>query len=470
LVLIVLSVALSLVFWPGHMDADALNQIGEARGGYFVDWWSAILDWMWRPLFLLHLSPGFVLLGSTTVVVLSVFQLLRCAMRPVTALVFTVAVVLFPPVLGYLGALSRDTWFGAAVLAAYALIVRAHRHPRNRRWLALLSLIAVWFAIAARQNGFIAVLPATFLAVSILFERPRPPMHSVHRRVSHDGVLRSSKWVSAGVSVVALLSFAGSQWIIEYHLIGAKETYPQQELFLGDLANLSLRTGHVLLPKFVFPAQDLKTLRRYDSPYTVLPLVEGQNPPLVQNPRASPPSLVSGSEESTLAHDWFNSVLRYPEAYFQIRWKLWTNLIAWSNPAFDPNHPVIDGNLWNYHATFPALNRAADDYLAFFTPAPLEGGVLYRTWIYLLLTTLVGADLLRRSRAVSLRVVGAMCIGALLYYLAYFFLAMGSGFRWGWIVVVATVVGVLVDSADRLPRLRSFVTARAHSLGTKPMP
>jgi hypothetical protein len=451
------------------MDADALNQISEARTGYFVDWWSPILDWMWRLLFLLHLTPGFVLLGSTTVVVFSIFELLRCAMRPVTAMIFTVAVALFPPVLGFLGSLSRDTWFGAAVLAAYALIVRAHRYPRSRRLLALLSLIAVWFAMAARQNGFLAVLPATFFAVSILIDSSLPTKHAVHRRISRDGALRSSKWVSAGVSVVALLTFAGSQWVVEYHLIGVKATYPQQELFMEDLSNLSLRTGHVMLPKFVFPAQDLKTLGLYDSPYTVLPLIEGHNAPLVRSPRASPPSFVTGSEESTLAHDWLKAVLRYPGAYFHIRWKVWANLIAWSSPAFEPYHPGIDGNPWNYQATFPALDHVAGAYLAFFTPAPLEGGVLHRTWVYLVLATLVGADLVRRSRAVPLRIIGAMCIGALLYYLTYFFLAMGFGFRWGWIVVVATVVGVLVDSADRLPRLRSFVSAQTRSPGTKPV-
>jgi hypothetical protein len=234
-------------------------------------------------------------------------------------------------------------------------------------------------------------------------------------------------------------------------VIKAKATYPQQVLFEFDLANMSLREGSVLLPKFLFPAQSTQTLRQYNSPYTALPLVAGAGHPLIGTPQAAPfPSLVSGSQERTLQRDWLHAVLRHPATYLHVRWEAWTRLIAWSAPAYEPYHPGIDSNPWNYRPTFLTLDHAASSYLAFFTPAPLAGGLLHRTWIYLLLGPLVGADLLTRRRAVPLRIIGTMCVATVLYYLGYFFLTMGGGFRWGWVVAVAVTVGMLVDVADRL--------------------
>ena len=69
----------------------------------------------------------------------------------------------------------------------------------------------------------------------------------------------------------------------------------------------------------------------------------------------------------------------------------------------------------------------------------------------LALGAIVGADLLGRRRSRPVRVVGAMCVASVVYYLSFFFLAMGFGFRWSWLVVVATVVGVLVDLETAWP-------------------
>ena len=169
-VLLVAALAVSLSVWPGHMDADALNQIEQARSGQFVDWWAPVLDWMWRLLFLLHLSPGFVLLTSTTIFILSVFEILRCVLNRWAAVGATLLITAFPPVLGFLCSLQRDTWFGALNLAAYALVIRCFRRPQsNVSLLVGLSLAAVWFGMAARQNGVIALAPAVGFDLYLLW-------------------------------------------------------------------------------------------------------------------------------------------------------------------------------------------------------------------------------------------------------------------------------------------------------------
>jgi hypothetical protein len=459
-VLLCASVAVSLTFWPGHMDADALSQIAQARSGHFLDWWAPIIDWLWRILFLLHMSPGFVLLASTIIFLLSVYELLRCVLGPWVAVAITLAITIYPPVLGFLGSLQRDTWFGGLSLAAYALIVRAYRSPTAHPLrLGLLSLVCVWIGMADRQNGFIVLAPAAILSVYLIQSALRHRRTYSHLAPSRYRLFPKLTAVVGGLLLV--IAFAGSQWVITYHVIHARHTYPQQALFDEDLAMLSLRTDKVLLPPFLFPAQDLRALRQHSSPYSELPLVAGPDHPLVPTAQAAPfPSYVSGSQEQVLQHDWLTAILDHPGAYLAARWTLWTHLIGWGVNAYEPYHNGFDGNPWGYRATYPTLDNAALRYLSYFTVAPNEGGVLYHTWVYLGLCLLVSCDLLRRRRPTTIRVIGCLCASVFLYYCAFFFLAMGFGFRWGWLVVVSTLVGVCVDLVDHGGRLALHVRRR----------
>jgi hypothetical protein len=436
------------------MDADALNQIAQARSGHFLDWWAPIIDWLWRILFLLHMSPGFVLLASTIIFLLSAYELLRCVLGPWKAVGVTLAIVLFPPVLGFLGSLQRDTWFGTLTLAAYALIVRAYRSPNAHPLrLAVLALVAVWIGMADRQNGFIALTPAAILSVYLIHSALRDRRTSSH--LAQPGCHRWPRKLTAVVGgLVLVIVFAGSQWVLTYRVIHAQHAYPQQTLYYEDLAMLSLREGKVLLPPFIFPAHNLQVLRQHSSPYSELPLVFGVDHPLVRTAQAGPfPSYVSGSQERVLQHDWLAAVLHHPWGYLTIRWRLWTHLIGWGVNAYEPYHNGFDSNPWNYHAAYRALDRAALHYLSYFSVSRDEGGVLYHLWVYLILCLLVSCDLLRRSRSTPVRIIGCLCASTFLYFLAYFFVAMGFGFRWGWLLVVSTLIGVCVDLVDQWGRL-----------------
>ena len=249
--------------------------------------------------------------------------------------------------------------------------------------------------------------------------------------------------------------------MLTYDVIGAGRTYPQQLLFAGDLAELSVRTHKVLEPPFIFPAQNLRVLDTYTSPYTVLSLLQGPGHPLVRTPHAAPePSFVSVRQVTTLKHDWLNAILSHPGAYILERWELWEHLIGWTAPIYEPFHPGFDQNPWGYHATFGPMDRGVLDYLSFFESATLTGGPIFRIWPYLLIGAVVTVDLIRRRRGITIRVVGCMCGAVLVYYLAYSVLAMGNGFRWAWPTVTAIVVSVVVDVVDHVSGRRWTSEAR----------
>lgn len=452
LVMAILFVSLSV--WPGHMDADALNQIAMARSGHFLDWWAPVLDWMWRLLFLLHLSPGFVLLTSTTIFILSLFEILRCVLSRWAAVGATLLITAYPPVFGFLCSLQRDTWFGALNLAAYALALRClRRSDANVRFLIGLSLTAVWFGMAARQNGFIALAPVVTLDLYLLWSRR--PSRGSHAR-STNGVKGRSRWLLLPATIATILLFAASQYVLTYEVIGAVRTYPQQELFYGDLAELSVGTHQNLEPRFIYPSQKFKELAAHTSPFSVLPLIAGPGHPLVRTPdAASYPSFVSGHEDSSLEHDWLNAIRAHPGAYVSERWTLWAHLIGLTAPSYEPFHPGFDTNPWGYRASFGPMDRAVLSYLSTFESGNLIGGPLFRVWPYLLIGVAVTADLVRKRRSATLRIVGCMCGASVVYYLGYAVAAMGSGYRWAWTTVVVVVLAVVMDGVDRLSGWRS---------------
>ena len=79
---------------------------------------------MMRGVFQLGGGPGVVLEGTIVVALVAIYQLLRVRLSRWWAVLATVLIAVFPPVLGYLTALQRDVWFGSTALMTYALLVR----------------------------------------------------------------------------------------------------------------------------------------------------------------------------------------------------------------------------------------------------------------------------------------------------------------------------------------------------------
>lgn len=458
LVLLISSAGLSMFFWPGHMDADALDQIRQARSGHFSDWYAPILDWLWRGLFRLGGSPGIVLFCGIALTLLATHQLLRTWLSRWVGVVVTLLIGVFPPVLGYLGSLQRDTWFGAFTLAAYAFIIRASRVSGRGRWgWVTLSLTASWFSIASRQNAVVAVLPALVLASGLLIG-PKPTGTSPSHRSSRSEVRGApTRWRQFLVAGVLLFGFLVSQRVLTYNIINAERVHPEQTLFEQDLAGLSIRLGKNLLPPSVFPAQDLAVLRRSYSPYNVLPLLVEVGHPLTSAP-------IDASASRDLQHRWVDAVRGHPLSYLRVRWKVWTREIAWSGNSYEPYggyHPRnvgpeggFDINPWGYRAKFAGLDRFALAYLRAFALPRFQGGTLHRVWVYLALDPLLALALLSRPTRPAARIVGWMVIAAFFYSATFFFGAMGQGFRWNWFLVLATLCAAVIVATDFFGALR----------------
>ncbi len=470
-VLVVFGALMSVAVWPGHMDADALKQIQQARTGHFNNWWAPIFDWLMRGLFLLGGGPGIVVGATILTVVLSIYELLRARLSRWQAALVSMLICVSPPVLGYLTALQRDVWFGASTLLSYALLVKGVKSsPRARLIWAGLSLVAGWFAMAARQNAVPALIPAVAIAL-VLLVRPRaaateqaPSIPSspspagttapaeAGRRGAEAAAARRPAMTPrprpaarrallvAALTVVVFGAFYLSQDVLTYDVVGAARAFPQQELFEQDLAGISLREGVDLLPRAIFPAHNLAVLREYYKPATVIPLVEGKGHPLI--------TYTNASGYHQLEKAWEHAVVHHPVGYFHARWNLWMAEIDWNVNAWAPYHPGVDTNSLKLTEAFPVFNHFILRYLEAFGTAYLYGGVITKAWIYLLISPFLGLSLIRRRRPFPVRLIGFMVLGAFVYTLTFAVAAMADTFRWNWFLVTATLVGLVVQGAE----------------------
>jgi hypothetical protein len=460
LVLLLVAGGISVTFWPGHLDADGLQQIQQARSGHFSDWYAPILDWLWRDLFRLGGSPGIVLFCTVALTVLAIYELLRIDLSRQIALPLTIAIVLFPPVFGFLGSLQRDTWFGAFTLSAYALSAKASLSVgKTRPLFGALAVVACWLSAASRPNALIAVVPA--LVIASTFILPRRLYEKRDRSTGHEVDGRGQRWARWPVVGILLVAIVVSQRVLTYDVIGAARAHPEQVLYDQDLAGLSIRSGKNLFPEAVLPSQNLEEIRRFYSPYTVLPLIGGHDHPLVYE--------LDGTSTHMLYESWVQAVKKDPVGYLHIRWRLWARLIAWSGNSYEPYHPGFDSNPWGYRATFPVLDRVGVAYLRTSSNAGLQGGLLHRVWVYLVLAPFMGLTLLwNRKRQSEVAIVGWMAIGAFFYTMTFFFGAMGQGFRWNWFLVTTTVIAVVLMLAKLIRRALAFHTHSQEDERTDP--
>jgi hypothetical protein len=429
-------------FYPGYMNADTLNQIAQARGGSPVDdRYAPLIDWLWKLFWPVGLRPGLVLGLQVAAFLVGSYLIFRSAMRPRAASIATALVAAFPPILGQLGLVGRDTWFGVTLVLGFGLIALAGRAgDRTARWPLILAGVALSFALASRQNAAPAVLSAAALGALILL-RPQ--------------LARRKTLARAGLAVLAggAATIAGTAIItVAVRAIDPLRVHPDQYVYAYDLGLISVSENQMLLPEEIYPSQDLDAIRDTITYENMIPMVAGPAPPLRMPLRSD--------QVSELRSAWWDEVRSDPGAYVDQRWNAWARQISLIGPPHIVSHPGIDPNFFGEEIEFVKANDVVDGYLDLFEDDAHNGGLLQRPWVYLLLSLALLAFLRGRASTASHLAV-AMVASAWLYQVGLFFGASAVQYRYEFpAVTLAVLAGVLTigivrtSARDELPAPR----------------
>ena len=434
---------ISISFWPGHMSADTLLMIDQASGTLpITDQHSPFLIWLWSLAWPLGLRPAGILTIQVAVFLLGAYLVARAAFSRIAAAVVAVAVALSPPVLGYLGTISRDAWFTALLLLCFGLLIASTRREGRAAKVALgLAALAGLLALTTRQNAAPAVAVA-FAALLLLLPIVR--------------LQRLRPWLRGAVALAAgsalALALAGLV-VLGGRAAGVDQVRPQQQLYIYDLAQLSIREGRSLFPASVYPSGDVATLAATASVDSPVPLIFGPDAPI--------PVPLSDSQVDDLQDAWVDAVKDDPRDYLDLRIDAFGHQLAVEGPPVFVYHPGIDAND-RYTIEFSTANDLAIDYLQLFADdTTLNGGLIDRPWIYLLLA--IGAGILLLRSPMPLPIAGALGFTALTYQSGLFIGTMATQYRFEYPAVVVGMLVTVVAVKALVDRRRRPVAERAVS-------
>lgn len=407
-----------LAWWPGHMSADWFRMYGEARTGRYTDWGAQLASGLIRLSLPLGGGPAWVLVAQTFAFAIGLYGVFRAILSPTRAALAAAALMLAPQTFGFISALWRDVWFTEAMLLAVAAIVAGAHSPdvrRRRRWLVL-SLIALFGAVAARQNAIFAIPPVLLAWIAVWHGDTAPRIPSVRRLAA-----------SMVVSIALVIVHSGVS-----SLLKPADSWPQAYWYLYDVAAVSARTGEDLIPPSLLTGSEAD-VRAAFNPLAVEAFAGPANRPL-RFPR-------SEREMKELQDAWRRAIVEHPVSWLRVRWTTFSYQTALVAPATWAYHPFIDPNPYGFAPSNPELDEAGRSYVDAFNAPNNNGGPLQTVWLYLVVAG-VSAWFLVRSADAGRRILGWLAVAALTYQVGLFLAAMGAQFRLEFPAVMwATIAG-----------------------------
>lgn len=407
-----------LIFWPGVVTPDSLQQYGQALTGRYEDWHPPVMAFLWRQL--IRLAPGqapflvmeaLIYWGGAALLAAT----LRRHGRPRTALA-VLAIAAMPIPFGQIGAILKDSLLLACCLAAAGLAAQGGRTPR------LLALLLLVIAAATRFNAVFAAAP---LLVWLL-----PPRWT-------SGVLRHG-----GLLLLATAALAGSSWLIDQVALAPRRTHPIVSLITFDLAGIIAQGGEARIPPLSASDSREVTARCY-SPAQF-------NPRYREDCDEALNALPTATGRPPMRY-WLDSIARNPIpwlrhrlAHLDVNWRFLVARVPDDAIYIMPTPPNDLGLSW--HRSPPAI-------MVYRLATALAASPLGRpaTWLAVAAALLAGAASFRCPRAVV-----ALTLSALLYGGAYALVSVAPDMRYNVWTMVAAAIALAIAAPDlaEIPRVR----------------
>ena len=420
---LLLCVAITFCFAPGHMDADALGMLFWVKSGIYADWYPLLLPCLLKVAVVLQIGPTAVLAGQVLAVGMCTYAVLAFFASPIIAAICTYGVILCPAVLGYLGAITSHGILTAFLLCGFTGLLYLTRQLSPKQQLVLfgLSFGALALATIARQNGAAFTLPLYFVWMSLFLKR----------FISRGIFRRLTALVLSCLIIVGVTAFTKYIFVLLLHPV---HNEPAEALALYDISAISLRAHHLYLDRKHFPNQslnDLQTIFRENNPDILTFRGWANIPPLriYHDP----------VDRSKLLHTLVECITQHPGYYVTERYHVFRGLLGldFHSPPAVPFHPGIDGNTLDYHIDNPKADHLVVTYLGTFQDSFVD-----RPFIYFLFLFVAGGiipSMLQQSPGVRL-VLLSLAAGSLLNLTGYFFASPSTLLRYIWPSIVSNMI------------------------------
>ena len=422
-VLLAAGYALTLwIYYPGVMTYDAKFVYQDIAKGFYGDWQSPVMTWLWGLID--PIAPGsasmFLLIATMYWLGFALLSFALAARGNRRALLLPL-LALMPPAFVFVGTIWRDVPSSSCwlIAAGIAFIVAGPPSP-VRRLAQLLALAFVAAGVLLRLNALIA---APILTAYVIW----PDRFSLRRT--------ALVYVPAAIMLFLTVQF------VYYGVLGATRQNALQSIMIFDLGGISHFAKENQYPVEWSELENTELLNGCYRP-TEWDIYWRLEPCQFVMQKIEHEKGLFGTQAIPKA--WFLAILHHPLAYLEHRSAFMWNFLTGSNLTMwvaDIEHQPQ--RIFQDRPGFTSL-VALHDALK---PTPL-----FRAGSWLLLCVAVCWFGWRRGDTPEGAFVFGVCGSAVIYLLSYYPVGVASDFRYAYWAVVAGLVGaVVVASAPSRP-------------------
>ncbi|EMF53865.1 MULTISPECIES: hypothetical protein [Streptomyces] len=415
-------VATSIVFTPGFMSPDSIDQLRQAMGRTpLTDWHPPVLSLLWRALIAVTGTPASMAVLQSVVLWGALWVLARCVWEMTASRAGSLAVLglgLTPPVLTFVGVVWKDVHAACALLAACAvafvgLRLRDSGLSARTRWALLwLGVFFLAYAVLVRKNAFLAAIPMFVLLVLALW-------HSPGRRT----------WAACTAALVAAVVLPAAAISMFARPV---QTDQGAQILLDDLVHVltveELRSADVrpeLRDRLVAAAEECDRVDAVSDAYWACY-------------QRSPDGLSRDADQLTSL--WLREMPGHASGYLQYRLRLFTALL------FETGYVYQQGVFANDLGIEVARPRLEATLASYVVGAATDLRPLFRGWFWLAVALVLTIRPGRGRFSLPIRALG---ISSLAYVLGYLPIVPATNYRYVYWPALACALGLLLLWLDR---------------------
>lgn len=414
-------------FYPGLMSDDSVANLTQGRQNVYHDINAPLMSYFWGRLDAIVPGPALIF-----VIHLAIFWA-ACVLfwRSTNAKSFWLgaALVFFglaPHILSQTVVVWKDIALGTSLFLTVALLYFSRTNAS--RIALLISPVFLFYGYAARLNAFPAILPIAIWTSFVGFE-----IFGIRWR-------RGLKLIF-GVGYFVLLSLA--VYSVSQRLTEGKTEYPFQQIYLYDLAAISVARNEPLFPDYISRNENysFETVRERYNERSVNDLIY----PNIPNAGDTAPLILSKDpgEVAKLQQGWYEAVKANPLVYFSHRAGVFAQLIGlrrsitapYLSVGFDNNPPEFRGGA---NLGFSILMKY---FGAFRRPFPQT--FFFRAIVWIILCTILSYLAIRRRLREDWDLVFVLSVSSLLFIFAHFPTTPSTEFRYLFWPAIASAVAVI---------------------------
>ncbi|WP_055711404.1 hypothetical protein [Streptomyces torulosus] len=423
-VAVVCCLGTTVVFAPGYMSPDSIEQLRQAMGRTpLTDWHPPVLSLVWRALIAVTGTPSSMAVLQSVVFWGALWVVAWCVWDLTASRAGSLAVLgigLTPPVLTFVGVVWKDVHAAAALLAACAvafvgLRLRGRDVPPAMRWgLFGLGVLFLAYAMLVRKNVFLAAIPLFVLLVLALWRAPG-------RRI----------WALCVAALVAALVVPA---VAISRIAHPVETRQGAQIMLDDLVHVltveELRSADVppdLRNRLVAAAEKCRSVGALSDAYWACY-------------ERRPDGMARDADGITSL--WLSEMGSHAPGYLQYRLRLFTGLL------FETGYPYQAGVFPNDLGIEVAHPRLAAGLGAYIGGMGADLRPLFRGWFWLAVALFLTVRPGRGRFSLPIRALG---VSSMAYVLGYLPIMPATNYRYVYWSALACTLGLLLLWLDRRP-------------------